>query len=503
MTGQVCSMKKIVAILFCLFAFVASARAEAFPAPDNVTWFSSGENPGEGKVKLYFFWSQSCPHCHEAKPYIDRMTAEFPWLELQSYEISQNRQDAGLYEMMARMMGEQAQYVPTFFYCGRAEHGYDKAETSGQALRGQLIACHDLLGKALAAQPAEVKKVEEAPKAMAPEPEAKPVAAEAAPEPVAAAPVPAEEKPAAPEVADDFPKAPTLAEMPALSMPAAPEKLVHIPLIGDIAPSSLSLPMLTVVLGGLDSVNPCAFFVLLFLLSVMVRAQSRWRMALVGGTFVFISGFVYFLFMSVWLTAFGIIDRLHAFEVVTTIAGIVAVVIGGLGIKEFYFFHKGPSLSIPDSAKPKLFHRMNDLVSADSMVAMLIGTATLAAVANSYELLCTAGLPMVFTQMLTQAHLASGTRYLYLVAYNIVYIVPLVVIVGVFSATMGARKLKESEGRILKLLSGVMMAGLGFTLVFRPEMLNNAGAAALLIAAAAVIVAVLAVIDRRVHGTHG
>ncbi|HBF46112.1 MAG TPA: cytochrome C biosynthesis protein, partial [Shewanella frigidimarina] len=79
---------------------------------------------------------------------------------------------------------------------------------------------------------------------------------------------------------------------------------VDIPLIGAVHPEEMSLPVLTLVLAGVDAFNPCAFFVLLFLLSIMVNAGSRKRMLLVGGIFVFFSGFIYFIFMSAWLNLF-------------------------------------------------------------------------------------------------------------------------------------------------------------------------------------------------------
>ena len=73
---------------------------------------------------------------------------------------------------------------------------------------------------------------------------------------------------------------------------------------------SISLPLFTVIIGALDSFNPCAFFVLLFLLSMLIHARSRKKMFLIGGIFVFFSGFIYFLFMAAWLNVFLVIGRL-------------------------------------------------------------------------------------------------------------------------------------------------------------------------------------------------
>jgi hypothetical protein len=91
---------------------------------------------------------------------------------------------------------------------------------------------------------------------------------------------------------------------------------------------------------------------------------------------------------------------------------------------------------------------------------------------------------MVYTRTLTLNELPTSTYYLYLVIYNVLYVVPLLAITLVFVYTLGSRKLKESEGRILKLLSGNMMLGLGMMLLFYPQGLSHAGIAILVLVAA-------------------
>jgi uncharacterized membrane protein HdeD (DUF308 family) len=141
-------------------------------------------------------------------------------------------------------------------------------------------------------------------------------------------------------------------------------------------------------------------------------------------------------------------------------------------------------LSISDEAKPRLFKRMRGLVGAERLPTLLVGAVALAIVANSYELLCTAGFPMVYTRALTLHDLSTSGYYLYLALYNIIYVLPLLIIVLVFVWTLGSRKLQEREGRLLKLLSGAMMAGLGLMLLFYPEGLSDALSSLLVIAAA-------------------
>ena len=276
------------------------------------------------------------------------------------------------------------------------------------------------------------------------------------------------------------------------SQTAAPAPEAALPSVpwwgGGIAPGEFSLPLFTLVIAGLDAFNPCAFFVLLFLLSLMVHARSRARMLLVGLTFVLCSGLLYFLFMAAWLNVFLLFGGA---PLVTLAAGVLALVIGALNLKDFFWFRRGPSLSIPEPAKPGLFRRMRGLLAADNLATMLLGTLTLALAANSYELLCTAGFPMVYTRTLTLAALEGWRYYGYLALYNLIYVLPLLAIVLAFALTLGTRKLSERQGRTLKLLSGWMMLGLGGVLLFAPEALGDYRVALALLALAGLLTAIL------------
>jgi hypothetical protein len=269
---------------------------------------------------------------------------------------------------------------------------------------------------------------------------------------------------------------------PALPRPAP------LPVLGQVDLTAWSLPALAITLGALDSFNPCAFFVLLFLLSLLVHARSRRRMLLVGGLFVMVSGIVYFVFMTAWLNLFILVGQLPW---MTLAAGVVAMLMGLVNVKDYLAFGRGPSLSIPEAARPGLFARMRALVSADRPGPLVAGTLALAVAVNAYELLCTAGFPMVFTRVLTLHELSTASYYFYLALYTTVYVLPLLVIVLLFVASLGRRRLTEREGRTLKLLSGVMMLGLGVMLVTAPQLLGNAlVAAGLLVAALGITAAV-------------
>ena len=273
-----------------------------------------------------------------------------------------------------------------------------------------------------------------------------------------------------------------------LTSPAPPPPAFSwLPSMGEGDLEQWSLPLVAITLGALDSLNPCAFFVLLFLLSLLVHARSRARMLLIGGVFVGISGLVYFLFMAAWLNLFLFVGQVFW---ITTGAGLLALVMGLINIKEFFYFQRGVSLTIPDHAKPGLFKRMRHLVGAPTLPSMLAGTVVLGILANAYELLCTAGFPMVFSRILTLRELSPGGYYSYIALYCLVYVLPLFLIVTVFAMTLGQRKLSADEGRLLKLMSGLMMAALGTLLVLAPARLNQLGTTLILLAAVLTLTAI-------------
>jgi hypothetical protein len=144
---------------------------------------------------------------------------------------------------------------------------------------------------------------------------------------------------------------------------------------------------------------------------------------------------------------------------------------------------------------------MRGLISQDRFVPVLGATVALAVVANSYELLCTAGLPMVFTRVLTLNNLSTPGYYSYLALYNLIYVIPLFGIVIAFVWTLGSRKLQPDEGRALKLLSGTMMLGLGAVLLFAPEMLEQIGVAVGILAGAVVVTATVLLVERMARGS--
>jgi hypothetical protein len=238
--------------------------------------------------------------------------------------------------------------------------------------------------------------------------------------------------------------------------------------LGELSVQRLGLPLFTLALGLLDGFNPCAMWVLLFLLSLLVRLQNRQRMALVSGTFVLVSGAVYYAFMAAWLNVFLIMGMSNPLR--WSLAGL-ALVIGMVNVKDFFAFKQGFSFSIPESAKPGLYARIRQLMQTEALATSLLSVTVLAVLVNFIELLCTAGLPAIYTAVLAQQGLNLMQYYGYLLLYILAYMADDALMVAIAVITLGSHKLTEQSGRWLKLVSGAVMLALALTMLFKPEWL--------------------------------
>lgn len=248
----------------------------------------------------------------------------------------------------------------------------------------------------------------------------------------------------------------------------APASAVDLPWFGRIDVAQVGLPLFTVALGLIDGFNPCATWVLVFVLSLLVNLKDRARMLLIGGTFVVVSGLVYYAFMAAWLSLFWL---LGASRIVQVGLGLVALFVGGVNIKDFFAFKQGLTLSIPDSAKAGIGARAKAVLRAENLPAALIAAASLAVMVNAVELLCTAGLPAVYTQVLTAQGVSPAARYAWLALYNVAYMLDDAALLTLAVVTLSKRRLEEKGGRQLKLVSGLVMTALALMLLFAPDWL--------------------------------
>lgn len=224
----------------------------------------------------------------------------------------------------------------------------------------------------------------------------------------------------------------------------------------------VGLPAFTVVIGLLDGFNPCSMWVLVLMVSMLAAVGDRRRMVAIAGTFVAVQGIAYYAFMAAWLNLFLLIGLSRASEIAI---GVIALAAGLVHVKDFFAFGRGVSLSIPAAAKPGIYQRMRRLLHERSLALAIAGAVALAVLVQLVELLCTSGFPALYTRILTLEKLDPWAYYGYLALYNAMYMLDDAAILAVGVVTLSQRRLQENEGRLLKLVSGVVMLALGIYLL--------------------------------------
>lgn len=359
-------------------------------------------NPGK-TVELYV--RSGCPHCEAATAFLTRLAADDPELRLEIRDIRQDPQALARLNERWRQSGTRQPGVPSIWVEGQLLVGFDSPATTGEQIRAIL---------AQRATPA----VNEAQSAC---------------------------------------------RIDLSSCPAASEDAFEIPWSGQkISVQEVGLPLFTLLIGLLDGFNPCSMWVLILMLSMLAAIGDRRRMLAVAGTFVLIEGVVYFGFMAAWLNLFLLIGISRPSEILIALLALVA---GSLNLKDFFVFGHGPTLSIPTAAKPGIYARMRAILRAERLWPALTGAVLLAVLVQIVELLCTSGFPALYTRILTQYPLDRASYYGYLLLYNLMYMLDDILILGIGVITLSQKRLQEKEGKVLKLVSGLAMLGLGLYLL--------------------------------------
>jgi glutaredoxin len=362
------------------------------------------------------FTRSGCPRCAAAKDWLPGAAARYPGFDVAYVDLAQ---DAGGRAMLAEIVkrhGVGGASVPVIHACNAVVVGFDRADTTGARIE-------KLLGKWTADCPGPVGEA----------------------------------------IEGDTGEGDVLVEPSTIDVPMLRW------LDGTLDPAKLGMPLFTIAVGLVDGFNPCAMWVLLLLLSILVNLKDRWKILAIAGTFVCVSGAAYFAFMAAWLNVFEWIGYLRPVQIAL---GLLAITIGMIHVKDFFAFKQGPSLSIPDAAKPGIYDRIRRIINAENLPAAIAGAFVLAVLVNVVELLCTAGLPALYTSILSQQGHGLCGRYGYLLLYILAYMFDDTLMVASVVASLSRFKLQETGGRWLKLVSGSVILLLGLVMLFRPEWLG-------------------------------
>jgi len=245
---------------------------------------------------------------------------------------------------------------------------------------------------------------------------------------------------------------------------------IEVPFIGKIDLTSYSLPMLAIVLGAIDGFNPCAMWVLVYLIALVMGLKDRKKIWIIVGSFVLSSGILYFLFMTAWLNAFLFLGYIR---IVTLIVGLVALGGGTLSLKE-YWENRGKPLTCKasdDDGKEKTMGQIDKVINSPLTLATVGAIILLAFSVNSIEFVCSAAIPAIFTQVLALNNLSAIEYYSYILLYTFFFMLDDLIIFGLaaFAVTSGVG---EKYASYCKIIGGAILFILGLLLLFAPNLLQ-------------------------------
>ena len=230
------------------------------------------------------------------------------------------------------------------------------------------------------------------------------------------------------------------------------------------------------------------------LLAITLNTRSRKKVLIIGAVFIFITGLIYALFIAGLFTVFKVVRFIGWIQVVVSI---VALIFAVVNIKDYFWFKQGISFTIRDEKKPGIYKGIRRIVNAsESIWGMIAGTAVLAAGVSLVEFSCTAGFPVLWTNLLNAQEI-SGMAFLgLLLVYMLVYQIDEmgIFLVSVFSLRQA--KLEEKHGRMLKLLGGMLMLSLSVVMLIDPTIMNKMSNALLVFALAFVMTGLILLVHQ-------
>jgi thiol-disulfide isomerase/thioredoxin len=384
--------------------------------------FGAGRAMAADEVTVYFFWGDGCSHCAKEEVFLKDLQSRYPQVAVRDFEVWKNSDNQKLLADMGKRLEVQISGVPFTIVGEKYFSGWFDDKTSGRAIEEAVnyalkSNCRDIAGEVLLPDQAAAMTAENC---------------------------------AAIEEKKDVPQT------------------IDVPVFGRIEAKNFSLPVLTVVLGGLDGFNPCAMWTLLFLIGLLLGTEDRRRMWILGVAFIVASAAVYFAFMAAWLNLVLFIGLI--FWVRLAVGG-VALFGGGYNLKEY--FGKKPSVckSGTDPKQQKIFEKLKAITQRRNFYLALGGIILLAFAVNLVELICSAGFPVIFTQILTMSGLSWWQYYLYILLYVFFFMFDDMIVFFTAMMTLKMAGITTKYQRLSHLIGGVLMLAIGLLLIFRPEWL--------------------------------
>lgn len=374
------------------------------------------------QVNLYFFHGDGCPHCAEEEKFLAKIEKKYSYVKIIRYEVWKNKSNALLMDRVGNRYDVATSSVPLTVISGTAISGY--SESIGIRIERAIKYYKD--------NPKEnVNYVSQIKNGTFDEDEIK----------------------------DSFSEADKKTDE---------STKIKLPLLGKINLKDFSLPTAATLIGLVDGFNPCAMWVLLFLISMLLGMKDRKRMWILGLTFLLSSALVY---MAIMLSWFNIVVNVMASVIFRNIISVIAIVGAIINLRAFFKSNDSGCEVVDDKKRKKVISKIKDFTKEKSLFIALGGVIFLAISVNVIELACSAGLPLVFTQLLAINNVSSFESFIYTLIYIFFFLIDDIIIFLIAMSTTKVHAISTKYNKYSHLIGGILMLIIGILLLVKPEWL--------------------------------
>ena len=399
-------MNKIKYVIFSLFLFMIAICN--IKAEDNL-------------VNLYLFYSKTCPHCEEEIKMLDSIKDDYKNLRIYKYELSEDN-NSEIFKNVATLFDLNVSGVPFTIIGEKTFIGY------GENSKKTIIGCIEYYSKH-----GYVDKVGQYLNKELPTYEIN------------------DYDTSIDEYLEDY-----------------GNYSFNIPIIGEVNTKTLTIPMIAVVMGFIDGFNPCAMWILLFLITMLISMKDRKKVWILGSTFLITSALIYFLIMLAWLNVAVLITKIN---IIRSVIGFIAIIGGLYNIITTFKTSENGCNATDKKDRKKIMERIKKFTNEKSIWLSLIGVIALAISVNLIELACSAGLPVMFTQILVINDLSKIEYFIYIMVYIFFFLIDDLLIFIIAVSTMKVSGISVKYGKISKIVGGIILLLIGILLLLKPEWL--------------------------------
>ncbi|MBN1374247.1 hypothetical protein JW962_02855 [Candidatus Dojkabacteria bacterium] len=376
-------------------------------------------------INIYLFYGLGCPHCAKERQFLKDLREDYPdQITIYEYEIYYEKEDSNTFLDVIDYLDIEVAGVPFLVIGEKYFVGYESDNTTGADIKAEIDrciqdGCKDNLSELLLGE-------------------------------------------TTPNGSDPNAKIQSGSNTESTS-----PIYLNTYIFGKVNLKDISLPVATILIALVDGFNPCAMWILIFLITMLINMKDKKKLYLLGSTFIFVSGLVYFLFLLAWFKVFDLIGYVSQIKI---IIGIVAIVSGILHIKSA-LSSKGGCRATNETQRKGIIDKIKKIIAERSFLLAMVGIITLAISVNLIELACSAGLPAIYTNLLSTIKLTPIQYYLYLILYVLVFMLDDLIVFFVAIKTFEVTGIAKKYTKWSSLIGGIVILIIGIILIVKPEIL--------------------------------